>query len=386
MRPARFRLRLDRAGNILVVKLDFAGDWIMTTPLLDELRRRAPRARITAVVIDRAFDLADADPAVDRVISISWARGRRLGVGASNPARLGSFVADYTGGAFDLALVPRWDTDFNGAAQLAFGSRAPLVVGFSERSTAAKALSNRGDDRFYTDLVHDTEVLHEAGRQLTLLTAFGPTAWREAPVRAAFTPDDSGHARDLIKRGFDETRPILAVAPFVDQGRRTLPANLLVPIIRRLVRKLDMDVAVVGAPDHAGRAAALARSLGRRAVSFAGRLTLRQMAAFTARAAAMIAMDSGSAHIAAGVGTPVVVFSCHPADGPVGHPQSPVRFAPRAAPGMVLVLQPERALPTCRNGCERDEAHCIRQLDEARVWSRLRPFLAAALDRARSGN
>jgi len=376
VRPGRFS-NLATARRILVVRLDFVGDWILTTPFLDELRARAPRAEITAVVIDRAFAFADADPAVDRVISTTAARGRRVTVGASSVKALAGFIADYRKQRFDLALVPRWDVDFNGAAMVAYGSGAPRVVGFAETSTGTKTVTNRGDDRFYTDVVEDRANLHEAERMLTLFGAIGVRDWRERPVRAVSTAADETAAAAIMADKF--TRPVLAVAPFVDQGRRTLPAPLLMPMIDRLQGRFDMDVAVIAAPIHAGRAARFAADLSGHAVSLAGRLTLRETAAFMRRCAAAVTMDSGPAHIAAGVGLPVAVFSCHPADGDPGHPQSPVRFAPRTAAGLSLVLQPRTALPPCLDGCSMDEAHCITQLGDARAMRRLEDFMAGIL-------
>lgn len=368
---------LAAARRILVVRLDFVGDWILTTPFLDELRVRAPRAEITAVVIDRAFALADADPAVDRVVSITDARDRRVTVGASSVSALAGFVADYRAQRFDLAVVPRWDVDFNGATMVAYGSGAAHVVGFGEGSTSAKAVSNRGDDRFYTDLLDDRGVLHEAERMLTLFHALGVRDWSERPVRAATAVADDMAAETVLAAEF--RRPVLAVAPFVDQGRRTLPAPSLLPMIDRLQDLFGLDVAVIAAPVHAGRASAFAAALSGHAVSLAGRLSLRQTAAFMRRCAAAVTMDSGPAHIAAGCGLPVAVFSCHPADGDPRHPQSPVRFAPRTAPGRSLVLQPRTALPPCAQGCREAEAHCITQLADGATLQRLEEFMGRIL-------
>ena len=58
--------KLRECRKILVVKLDFIGDWVLTTPFLANLRRSAPRAEITAVVLDRAYELASACRLVDR--------------------------------------------------------------------------------------------------------------------------------------------------------------------------------------------------------------------------------------------------------------------------------------------------------------------------------
>lgn len=155
LRRRRPPIRLSACRNILVVKLDFIGDYVLTIPFLETLRRNAPRARITLAVIDRAFAFAARSASVDRVVSLSSADGRRLVFGASSVAAIAGFRRDYVEGGFDLALVPRWDVDFNGALQVAWASRALRIAGFVEDSTPRKALLNRGDDRFYTDLVTD---------------------------------------------------------------------------------------------------------------------------------------------------------------------------------------------------------------------------------------
>ena len=124
----------------------------------------------------------------------------------------------------------------------------------------------------------------------------------------------------------------------------------------------------------------MARELGPGAVSLpAG--GLRVAAAVIARCAAALCMDSGPAHMDAGVGTPVAVVSCHPVGGSDAHPQAPVRFAPQGGPDRVLVLRPPRPLPPCRDGCTRETAHCIALVDMDVAWPLLAPFLRAALER-----
>ena len=124
--------------KILVVKLDFIGDWVLTTPFLAGLRQAAPDAEITAVVLDRVYDLAAPCGLVDRIIAVPGAASGPVRFGAGSADDLAAFLGDVRSGAFDLALVPRWDTDFNGATRIAGLSGARQVVGFSERCTPRK--------------------------------------------------------------------------------------------------------------------------------------------------------------------------------------------------------------------------------------------------------
>ncbi len=375
--PPRCDLR--QARKILVVKLDFIGDWVLTTPFLDNLRRNAPKAEITAVVLDRVFDLAAACPDIDRTISVSRADHRRIVFAAETAAALAGFRRDYSGGAFDIAFVPRWDADFNGALQIACGSRASHIVGFSERSSSRRGMLNRGEDRFFSHAIVDRRIVHEADRDLALIEAVGgQTARTGARIQVSAT--DSVAAQDVLSILNQMPGRFLAIAPFGSKARTTLPPTRLAGIVRRLSEAFNLDSIVVGGPADVERAADFAREAGARAVSAAGALGTRQSAALLAQATAFIGMDSGPAHLAAAVGTPVVVLSCHPTGAAPGHAHAPERFAPRGD-GDVLVIRPERPIAPCVDGCEADEAHCILALDESALWSQLAAFVEASIKR-----
>lgn len=363
--------------EILVVKLDFIGDWVLTTSFLENLRLNAPQAGITVVVLDRVFDLASACPFVDRVISVSRAERRRVVFGAESPATLAWFREAYLGRAFELAVVPRWDADFNGALQIAFGSGAAAIVGFSEKSTPRKRRLNRGDDRFYSHALVDHRIVHEADRDLALIEAMRGSI-SSGRVTVGYRPADASRAERFLAESVGRSeRPLLAVGPFGSEPKKTLPPDRLARVVRRLTRQFDLDVVVIGSPGNADEATRFVRDLGQRAVSAAGPLGTRQTAALLARAAAFVGMDSGPAHIAAAVGTPVAVLFCHPADGSPDHTYAPERFGPRGA--HVEVIQPARATAPCVAGCEVTEAHCILGLTEDVLLPQLERFVSAVL-------
>lgn len=384
-RPLRRRpINLKTCRNILVVKLDFIGDWVLTTPFLENLRLNAPRAKITAVVLDRAFDLAVATPLVDRVVSVSRAVGRRTVFGAATVEALAGFVRDYEGHAFDLALVPRWDVDFNGALLVAHGSGAPRIAGFSERSTERKALVNRGDDRFYTDLVLDLRSVHEVEHKLALVEAAGGSVG-SAKASVHLTHADRQRARQFLDGTFGDGAPVLAVAPFVADPKRMLPLPRFARVIRDLADRFGLNVVVLGSPLHGNEAAEFAAMVGTKAASAAGAMRTREAAALTEMSAAFIGMDSGPGHVAAAVGTPAAIVSCHPKDGHPDHVNSPARFAPWGQAEKVLVIRPETALPPCRDGCQASEAHCIGQLTEEILVPQLAAFIGRHVARPQAG-
>ena len=372
---------LGACRNILVVKLDFIGDWVLTTPFLAGLRRAAPDARITAVVLDRVFALAGACDLVDRVVAVPAAATGPVAVGAASEGDLAGFLADFGSGAFDLALVPRWDIDFNGATRIAGRAARPSVVGFSEACTERKQVENAGFDRFLDVAVLDTRQCHEVEHTLGLLDALGGKRRRRAPP-----PRPSGR-RPCGRRGLPpgRLRPAGAAAP-----RRRAVCRRPPPVAARADRGPCSGGRRGARPGRGGdrrprersrtpaHLAARIAASGVRAASAAGVLGLRENAALAGMAALFIGMDSGPGHIAAALGVPVVTISAHPEGAALGHPGAPERFAPWVPPDRLLVLRPPAHRPPCSDGCDAGAPHCILEIGVADAVPRVLAFASAA--------
>jgi ADP-heptose:LPS heptosyltransferase len=359
--------------KILIVRLDFIGDWVLTTPFLANLRRSAPQAEITAVVLTRVFDLARTCGFVDRVVAVEASHVGPVEFLAADRGQLSAFVTDYGGGEFDLALVPRWDIDFNAALRIADGSDAGQVVGFSEACTPERQRANRGDDRYYSAVFLDRSEAHEVEHKLAFLEALGGTvAHRELALH--LDRADTAAADRFIVDHLAGARRFLAVAPFAT-GRKQLPVERTIELTARLAEEFAVPVVVIGSPVHGEAAERFMAGLEAPAVSSVG-VPLGVSAALIGRAEAFLGMDSGPAHMAAALRTPAAVIFSHPLSGSPTHVGAPQRFRPWAHPDEALIVQPDAPLAPCVEGCEADEPHCIAQLDVEAIYPAIAAFMA----------
>jgi heptosyltransferase-2 len=377
-KPQAQSFQLATCSRILVLKFDYIGDWTLCTPFLQNLRQCAPRATISAVVLERAFDLASACPHVDRAIALVETRKDRIMLRAGHRRDAVAFRRDYANRHFELAVVPRWDFDFMGAPLIGFASRAPWVFGFSERCTSRKRILNQGDDRFYTHVVEDRRDIHEVEHNLSLLEAMNGKIRTRYP--ALQVPDaDHRAASGFLRSAFpSDPTPLLGLAPFASESKRTIPLDRLAEVARKISEAFGCSIVVIGGPGDRPSAEHLAGLLGPKARSAAGRLTLREGVALIRRCDALVGMDSAPAHIAAAVGTPVAVLSCHPVDGAPSHRNSPRRFAPWGDRTRVLVVQPASARPPCRSWCQASQPHCILAIEQDALM-KLTRFIGQAL-------
>lgn len=127
-----------------------------------------------------------------------------------------------------------------------------------------------------------------------------------AAARAAML----GRLREWLAFDPDRQRLIL-INPNASQmlpHRRWMPERYAELMRRLLAAHADAVVAVTGGPDEAAEAAELARSVGPRCVSIAGKTSLTELPALYSHAAVMVTNDSGPSHFAAASGLPTIVL------------------------------------------------------------------------------
>ena len=193
------------------------------------------RREITAVVLDRVFELA-ADLPLRRPRHLGRpGRRRRDRLRRERPCGACRLPRDYRGGA----LRPRAGAALGRRFQRRAGDRAwraarRSVVGFSETSTPRKRLLNQGDDRFYTTAITDPRpVAHEAERELALDRG----AWRkgggDAADRSISAGSMKGRPRDSsILTGQGEGHPRCRALRL--GGEEDAAGRNLAPVIRDL--------------------------------------------------------------------------------------------------------------------------------------------------------
>ena len=368
-RSAKTGLTLRDFRNILIVKLDNIGDAVLLSPFLRELRSSAPDARITLMVREQVAEVVALCPYVDRVVAVvvePWGHGFR--------STDGEFNADYERQFFDLAIVPRWDTDEFGAGAIARRSGARRIVGFSEGVSQAKARANRGYDAHYSDALLKVTAEHAVPQNLALLEFMNGSPTSDA-LEAWIGPADEARGDALLGPAVDGKR-LIAICPGATHPGKIFPPELLARLLSAL--PVSWRFVLLGSATERVLADRLLRTLGDRAFSVCGTTSLREAMAVLRRCRAAIAMDSALAHFAAAVQTPVAIFSMHPRRG--GNDtldQSPRRFGPWCAEDRRLVIQPEYAWPGCEPGCRwRNRGpHCIANIDVGAATDTLYAFL-----------
>ncbi len=361
------------------------GDLVLLLPLVERVRAEWPSAEIDVVVGSNACDLLDGVKGLHKVFVCGSqnARVRIAGYYFRFFRNLLFYRRQIMSFDYDLALAARWGSIMTSEAiYLAFLTGAGMRVGYA----ASVDQGDPGLDKLLTHVAVGGEGEHETIRNLRLLDRAGLAGPRNA--------DDSVVSRpiqpllNLVHASASEWERLSSIFKFSQSSSRYAvlspgatrpfnrwPTERLAAVMRRLHELYSLKFYIVGGASDAPISEHLVQLAPAYAVSIAGATNLRQLSLLLARASLFLGMDSGTAHIAGGLGTPTVVVSPFPSSRRDEHPNSPGRFRPCGP--RVCVLQPERALSPCDPTCSVREAHCILQITVEQVVQASAAFLEA---------
>lgn len=374
---------LTAARRILVLKPDEIGDFVLATPMLRALRAAAPQAFIALAAAAAALPLTQNCPHIDAAVTPTGdTAAGKFSFRGRTTADVTAFAAAFRDG-FDIVINARFDYDKGGAATLAAATKAPLRLAYAENVTPWKAESNRGFDGAYTRTLGADGPAHEVTRGLDLIAALGGAVPTDPKVEVYLSAQEIAAARARTAQGFAggrRPRRLLGVAPTTDCLRRNYPVGMFGELLARVVAANGFaGVVLLGTAEGAARAAALAGAAGCPTLNLTGQTGVREAAALIAGCDALLAADSGPAHLAAASGVPVAALFCHPTGGDPMGPHAPERFRPWGRD--VLAVQPPRPKPPCVDKCLSDEAHCITGIDPAQAAAAISAFYRQVFER-----
>ena len=326
---------LNQVRRALVIKLRHHGDVLLTAPVFSVLKQAAPHIEIDALVYADTAEMLTLHPDIRQVHTIDR-KWKQLGALGQLRAEW-SLLQTLRQRGYDLVIHL---TEHRRGAWLAraVGARwavAPKVKGrggFWNNSFSHFVEAPRNALR------HTVERNLDALRRIGIYPA--PADRRLSLVAGAVA--DSRVAGLLAGYGLPE-KGFVHVHPASRWHFKCWTADGMAAVIAQL-QAAGWPVVLTAAPDPAELAMvdAIQARLEKPAVSLAGQLSLKELAAVLSRAKVFLGVDSAPMHMAAAVGTPVVALF-----GPSGDKE----WGPWGVPHQVIASQNHPCRPCGIDGC-----------------------------------
>src|SRR5690242_7082230 len=288
--------------NILVIDFGQLGDIVMSLPALRAIREKFPYAKITVAVGKPAKELLSLAGFADEILEVDRV-SLRDGPTLVSIGRIAKFVAQVRKQQFDFVidLHSYYETNI-----LGFLSGAPHRLYSRRENRSLDFLGN-----FKPQPARESTTAHLVDRYLDLLKSLGIENVPRTPVLRTSNTDDQA-VEVLLKKAKAQSGQLLAgIFPGAGNASRLWPLEKFAEVAAHLIRNDRVRVIVFAGPEEREKVPQM-RSVFPEKTIFFDRLTIPQLASAQARLTLFISNDTGPAHIAAAVGTPVVMIMDRP--------------------------------------------------------------------------
>ena len=338
---------LSQLRRALVIQLRHHGDVLLASPVFTVLKNHAPSLEVDALVYDETRDMLDLHPAIKRVHVVRRDR-KNLGALARLAEEWRLFVVLRERG-YDLIVHlsehPRgaWLARFLGARYAVapdFGRKPPIWKRSFTHLSPLPPHARR----------------HRVEMNLDLLRRIGvqPGEDERALVLVPGKDVERGVETMLADHGL-ASRPFIHFHPGSRWLFKCWTSERAAALIDALAARGER-VALTAGPDEweLEQIAEIRARASAQVVDFSGKLTLKQLAALSARAKLFIGVDSAPMHIAAAMQTPVVALF-----GPSGE----LEWGPWRVAHRVVASGMHPCRPCGNDGCGGGKvSECLTQL------------------------
>ena len=290
--------------NILIVKLSAIGDVIHTLPALNAIRKHYPHAFITWLVEEDAAALVQGHKALDRVLVSKrkrWLKALQSLSFLNTIKEIYDFIKALRDTRYDMIL------DFQALLKsgiLIAIARGRRKIGFG------KGLEHMEHSYiFLNERIPAVDMeIHALSRGMMLLHAVGVPA-NEVEYKLPVSDHDREKIDELMKRhGINGLKSFIAINPVAKWETKLWPNKKFAELADKLIDRYDIKIVFTGGIKDYSIIQAITSSMKGRAINFAGKTTLTELAALYEKAALVISTDTGPMHLAAAMGTPVVAL------------------------------------------------------------------------------
>lgn len=371
-----FPAQQDFSNSILVIRLDNKiGDMVIFSDFIRKVHESYSDKKIFLMVHASQKALYVNCPYVQDVYFYDWGKSLLWSLPLRSFRALFFLIKNRLIGNWAIAITSRYDEDFHAPFLLRL-TNAVVRVGFTSKLGSRKSCSMFFTDCFYTISVKSSEPLHESKRNLLILDALKVELLDNEVFYETWCDAAEREKINILfsKLGVDGSKVGLSLGIGAYANKRIWPSKYFADLIMLLGENGydNLNIFLLGSAADARLANEIKGLIHKKYTptiyDLTGLTSLGMLGEVLNKSRLFIGNDSGLLHLACSTPVKVMEISCHPLNGDLAHPNSPLRFGPIGSTS--IVMQPKTSLPPCGDFCSNASAHCILGVKPADVFNK----------------
>jgi heptosyltransferase-2 len=280
------RINKENIKNILAVRNDRFGEFLLNIPALRALKETFVNARLIVIIAPYVRELAQSLLFIDEIIE--WNRAKPTFLAK---LRLMKLLKRKN---IDLAIMLNPSKDLNIITWLA---GIPIRVGYDRK--LGFLLTHKIKDKKYLGEKHEIEY------NLELVSLVGA---KTEDRRLSIAIDDNTIVDLLRNNRIKDFANLIAVHPWTSDPIKQWPLEYFSTLVQRLIKDLNLTVLIMGGKEELNKKIYLPKQLENNLINLTGKTTLKQLAAILKKCKMLISGDSGPVHLACAVNTQVLAI------------------------------------------------------------------------------
>ncbi len=282
------KIKNNEIKNILCLRNDRFGEFLLNIPALRALKETFPNARLIMAADPYLTDLIKAIPMIDEVIEwgqVKHSWGERL-----------KLISCLRKKRIDMAVMLNPSKEFN---IITFWAGIPIRVGYDRK--CAFLLTHRLKDLKYLGKKHEIEY------NLELVERVGAKT-RDLSTCLSLEGDISGFSLD--KHGVTNSDILVALHPWTSDPVKQWPLSYFEAVANELLSLPGVKIIIIGGHQEAAKSRQFCEKIPHREnlIDLTGKTSLRESGALLKKCRLVISGDSGPAHLAVAVGIRVLAI------------------------------------------------------------------------------
>ncbi|MDB9535737.1 glycosyltransferase family 9 protein [Dolichospermum planctonicum CS-1226] len=349
---------INKKKQVLIVRTDAIGDFVIFTGILPYFRELYPSQEweITLIGTEETKTLAEfvkmnvviAEPLFDEFIPLNRSAFIR------NLTYRFQFQKNLRRILYDTVICPLYSRDII-ADQLVYMTNAQEKIGIDGNCNTTLSLPiKERNDKKYTKLIKSDKVwLSEVERNINFITNMGITKLIDGLPRWKIHSDILSKSIELVKFKGVEGH-FVVICPGAAISFRMWTPQKFAEVIDYLWDNYGLSILICGSPKDKTSSLEIQKSLkSAKVICLCGETNLIQLSAIMSYAKLCITMDSGSAHIAVAVNSPLICIIGG------GHYK---RFFPYGDPNRFRAATEELDCFYCNWNCKYDTPFCVKDI------------------------